>query len=161
MPLLPFALRAIYNATNDTTILADLVPKLVSYYEWWANTRDIDGNGLVTIIHGWESGLDASPAYDLMLDIHVPQPTFDELYPKFDELVYAYKLRFDWNQSSILGQTEKGVHLLDGYFLVQDVGVNSVYAAGWRILGQLAATFDPELSALCLYTILLCCVVCL
>jgi hypothetical protein len=28
------------------------------------------------------------------------------------------------------------------YFIVKDVGVNSVYAAGWELLGQLAKTFD-------------------
>jgi hypothetical protein len=51
----------------------ELVPKLVSYFQWWAETRDVDGNGLVTIIHGWESGLDASPAYDEAYFINVPQ----------------------------------------------------------------------------------------
>ena len=48
----------------------------------------------VSVIHGWESGLDASPAYDAAYGITDPQPTFDSLYPKFDELIYAYKLRY-------------------------------------------------------------------
>ena len=64
-----------------------LVPRLVEYFQWWSTTRDIDGNGLITIIHGccavllfiarhacsWESGLDASPAYDLAYFVDVPQ----------------------------------------------------------------------------------------
>ena len=38
---------------------------------WWADSRDVDGNGLVSIIHGWESGMDASPAYDDALHVGV------------------------------------------------------------------------------------------
>jgi hypothetical protein len=57
MPLLPFALRAIYNATGDDSLLNEFLPKLVAYQDWWANTRDVDGSGVVSIIHGWESGL--------------------------------------------------------------------------------------------------------
>ena len=33
------------------------------YFRWWANTRDLNNDSLVTILHGWESGLDASPMY--------------------------------------------------------------------------------------------------
>ena len=50
-----------------------MVPKLVRYFTWWKNNRDVDGNGLVTILHPWESGIDLSPAYDPALG--VPQRT--------------------------------------------------------------------------------------
>jgi hypothetical protein len=40
------------------------VPGVAALLEWWADTRDPENTGLVGIIHGWESGLDASPAYD-------------------------------------------------------------------------------------------------
>ena len=76
MPVLPFSLRAIANAVGNSTaaatssptaaerrveLLKEFVPKLVKYFDWWADTRDVSGNGLVSIIHGWESGIDASP----------------------------------------------------------------------------------------------------
>ena len=35
-----------------------------SYLDFWRTHRDLDGNGLVSILHPWESGLDASPLYD-------------------------------------------------------------------------------------------------
>ena len=69
MPVFPYSLRSIYNATGDVALLRDLVPKLVKYFDWWRTTRDLDGNGLVTILHPWESGLDLSPAYDSALGV--------------------------------------------------------------------------------------------
>jgi hypothetical protein len=64
------------------------LPKLVRYFQWWRTTRD-SGDGLVSIIHNWESGLDASPAYDQMFHVNVTlvdQKSFWQLYPKFVEL---------------------------------------------------------------------------
>lgn len=53
MPVLPWTLWAIYNQTHDTSVLRRFVPPLIKYWEWWRTTRDIDGNGLVTILHPW------------------------------------------------------------------------------------------------------------
>ena len=36
MPLLPYSVRAIFNATNDVSLLEEFVPPLVAYYQWWA-----------------------------------------------------------------------------------------------------------------------------
>jgi glycogen debranching enzyme len=35
------------------------------------------------------------------------------------------------------------------WFKVQDIAVNCVYASGWGVLGDLAATFDPSLATRC------------
>ena len=42
---------------------------MIEYYDWWARYRQPDYDGLVVIIHPWESGLDASPAYDEALKV--------------------------------------------------------------------------------------------
>ena len=63
------SLRAIYEQTNDTQLLREFVPKLIRYFNWWKENRDVDGNGLVTILHPWESGIDLSPAYDPALGV--------------------------------------------------------------------------------------------
>ena len=63
------SLRAIYEQTNDTELLKEIVPKLVRYFNWWKENRDLEGNGLVTILHPWESGIDLSPAYDGALGV--------------------------------------------------------------------------------------------
>ena len=39
------------------------------YFNWWKENRDVDGSGLVAILHPWESGIDLSPAYDPALGI--------------------------------------------------------------------------------------------
>ena len=88
MPVLPFSLRAIFAASNDTSIVQEFLPKLVRYFQWWRTARD-SGDGLVSIIHNWESGLDASPAYDQMFHVNVTRvdkQSFWEIYPKFVEL---------------------------------------------------------------------------
>jgi|SRR5579859_2265884 len=78
MPVLPYSLRAIFEQTRDVEFLKEVVPKLVKYFNWWKTTRDVDGNGLVTILHPWESGIDLSPAYDPALGVpesNLPKPS--------------------------------------------------------------------------------------
>jgi hypothetical protein len=92
MPVLPFSLRAMFAAGKDTSIIQEFLPKLVRYFQWWRSSRD-SGDGLVSIIHNWESGLDASPAYDQMFHVnvtHVDKQSFWEMYPKFVELALTY-----------------------------------------------------------------------
>ncbi len=43
---------------------ATAVPRLASWHRWLASARDPEGNGLVEIHHGWESGMDNSPRWD-------------------------------------------------------------------------------------------------
>lgn len=45
--------------------------------------RQPDRDGLIVIIHPWQSGLDASPMYDEALGVKNPQPKLKELYPQF------------------------------------------------------------------------------
>jgi len=121
----------------------------VAYFEWWANTRAfIKGSPLVFILHGWESGLDASPAYDLAYGVTTTNPNFWELYPKFEELTIYYTTEFDWNVTQI-AQTVPPPSLgpLWNFFQVRDVGINSVYAAGWRVLSELAEIIGDTTTA--------------
>ena len=39
------------------------------YFNWWKENRDVDGSGLIAILHPWESGIDLSPAYDPALGV--------------------------------------------------------------------------------------------
>jgi hypothetical protein len=41
-----------------------MVPAIVRHYEWLAEHRDLDGDGLIWIVQPDESGLDASPQFD-------------------------------------------------------------------------------------------------
>ncbi len=136
MPVLPFSLRAIYQATKDKSLVNEFLPKLVRYFQWWANERSVDGDSLVAILHPWESGLDASPLYDLPLGVKHPKPAFSEMYPQFVELCLEYKYQ-GWNQTEIMHRMKKPM-FFPAFFIVKDIGVNAVYAAGWRTLADLA-----------------------
>jgi hypothetical protein len=52
---LPTAARA--------SFLAEFVPKLVAYHSWLYRERDPTSQGLVTLIHPWECGLDTTPPW--------------------------------------------------------------------------------------------------
>jgi len=103
------------------------------------------------VIHGWESGLDASPIYDPAYGIPAnnTHPSYLQLYPKFDELIYYYKFDYGWNQQDIVERKKNPLSSIGGYFIIKDVGVNSVYASGWGVLSDLAANFDKNLSLYC------------
>ena len=64
------------------------------------------------------------------------------------QLVLSYRWRYAWNQKAILSRTSAATGPIN-WFKVQDIAVNSVYASGWSILGDLASTFSTPLSATC------------
>lgn len=43
---------------------AEAVPRLAAWHRWLSTARDPDGQGLVQVHHGWESGMDNSPRWD-------------------------------------------------------------------------------------------------
>lgn len=147
MPLLAISLRSIWNATRDRSLLHEFVPKIANYLDWFVDTRSPDGDDLVVIIHPWESGLDASPAYDPALGVTNPQPKFQDIYPKFLELIMTYKWHYHWNQTQIVNLHKNPWPIIDGFFIVKDVGVNSVLAHGFGVLSDLALEIgDQDLS---------------
>jgi hypothetical protein len=133
MPVLPWTLRAIHNRTGDAALLRELVPPLVRYWNWWRTTRDIDGNGLVTILHPWESGIDISPAYDAAWHVHNPTPparAWPTIYPLLDELQHVYQTRYGWNQTAILARQHAEPSVLANWFMVQ---VSSPFCVPYRM----------------------------
>lgn len=153
MPVLPYSLRAIYNATHDKEVLKEFLYPLVNYFQWWRNVRDF-GDGLVVVIHNWESGLDGSPAYDPAFHVYVTElneTSFSWLYPKFDQLIGMYRFFYNWDMPEILGRKEApkvpSPDKIDSWFMMKDLAVNSVYASGWRILGELAQELEDEGTA--------------
>lgn len=57
---------------------------------------------------------------------------------------------YKWDQSKIIAQKKKPIHKKwPTYFVVKEVGVNSVYAYSWKILADLAAEYNEPLSYYC------------
>ena len=136
MPMLAYSVRAIWQATHEKSLLEEFVPKIVKFLEWWQH-RDHDDDGLVSIIHPWESGIDASPTYDPVF--HLNNPRYWNMYPNFWRLLYAYR-KAGWDRRTILKRE---------WFNVEDIGLCSIYADGWGVLSSLAESFDSELAAQC------------
>jgi hypothetical protein len=154
MPVLPYSLKAIYEASGNTDHITEFLPPLVKYFQWWRATRD-DGDGLVAAIHNWETGMDASPAYDPAFGVYVTEvneTSFQWLYPKFIEVIESYKFLYHWNVTEILAREEAPPKptRLDTWFVVKDLALNCVYSSGWMVLAGLAdAIGDSETAQLC------------
>jgi hypothetical protein len=59
-----------------TERIRSLWPALLAWHRYLATHRDPDGRGLITIYHGWESGLDNSPRWDDPYAAVSPEPGF-------------------------------------------------------------------------------------
>jgi hypothetical protein len=50
-------------------------PKIKQYYQWLMTNRGFDGDGLISIISTFESGLDWKPSFDEVLGFHPAKAT--------------------------------------------------------------------------------------
>jgi hypothetical protein len=64
--------------------LAWLYPRLVAQQEYLTGPRDVGGDGLASIVHPWESGLDNSPSWDAALAAVPADLTLLERYRRRD-----------------------------------------------------------------------------
>lgn len=71
-PLAGWAIRTVYEATEDLEFVRELYPKLVAYHEFWYADRDHDRDGLceygstdgTLVAARWESGMDNAVRFD-------------------------------------------------------------------------------------------------
>jgi glycogen debranching enzyme len=134
-PVLAIALERVYRASEDLGVLDELLPTTIALFDWLAQTRDPDRDGLIAIIQPDESGLDASPKYDALMAM----PTIDD-----PGLVAAMQRLF--SSYAPLGNDSRGMLLLD-VFNVEDVLVNSIYIQGLGILARLAREAGASTTA--------------
>lgn len=72
-PVLATAVERLVQA-GATDFLEETLPGLERYYRHLADRRDPDGDGLISIVCQYESGLDYSPAYDRSLGADPTRP---------------------------------------------------------------------------------------
>ncbi len=71
-PLSAWAIWKVFEHSGDTSFLAELLPKVEKYHQWWYQYRDHDQNGLceygstdgTLIAAKWESGMDNAVRFD-------------------------------------------------------------------------------------------------
>ncbi len=126
-PLLALAWELVADASpDDPGFATEALPQLRLHYDWLAQHRDPDGDGLLTIIQPDESGLDDSPKYDDCFR------WMRHDHPGHFWLVERYR-RLSYDAATIAARYEEHV---------EDVLVNVFYALALRALVRLCA-LDP------------------
>ncbi len=157
--------------TEARTFYAHMLPALLKHHEWLYRERNPGKDGLIVIIHPWESGMDNSPGLiqtmrakhhplwikviDMLQLEHLAQLTrldfkrklrLEERTKTIDELhLYSLQRRLDrqaYNNQRVLRSP---------HFAVQDVGFNSILIrSNQRIIEMsqlLKQELPPELMA--------------
>jgi hypothetical protein len=127
-PLLALAWERVAAASpNAPEFVAEGLPQLRLHYDWLARERDVDDDGLLTIIYPDESGLDDSPKFDEVFR-----------YMRHDSVGYWWLVeryrRMGYDAHAIAERYDEHV---------EDVVVNVFYALSLRALARL----DPDRSA--------------
>jgi glycogen debranching enzyme len=137
-PLIAWSAYHIYknsqNSSKALDFLASIYPHLIRQHEFFQKYRNPDGNGLICIIHPWESGLDNSPRWDAALagigvkriprelrtDVNIipeeERPT-DSDYTIYNYLVTLFRKAF-YDQKKILDTSP---------FIIQPILFNSLF----------------------------------
>jgi glycogen debranching enzyme len=129
-PLAAQAVERIYNYTQDREFLKEMLPKLKNYYNWLAQNRDFEREGLLTIISPFESGMDWKASYDPIFKYKGKAGPI--LFMKVILLdIYNFIKRYDLPE---LYKKDK--------FIVKDVAFNTLYAQNLKAMVNLCAALD-------------------
>jgi neutral trehalase len=156
-PVLAPAALAVWQNARDRDLaqsfLTEIYPSIVRFHEFLYRERDPDGNGLVVVVHPWESGLDNSPPYlDAGNRVHMEyKPQYTRLDTKhvaaknrptdknYDLFVYLLEQmrNVEWDQKKYLEHAK---------LQVQDVIFNSILVRANEDLASIASIIgeSPE-----------------
>lgn len=132
-PIVAQAVKRVCELDEDVDFLKAFVPKLKKYYDWLANNRDFDGDGLLTIISPFESGMDWKPTYDVALGLKERNADWRLFLKVIGVDVKNYVSNY--NHKKI---REKG------NFIVKDVGFNTIYADSLKALSSLCGVINDK-----------------
>jgi glycogen debranching enzyme len=126
-PLIALAWEIVAHASSDEPGFAvEALDALRAHYDWLDRERDPDGDGLITIIHPDESGLDDSPKYDGVFR------WMRHYGPGYFWLVERSR-RLSYDCRAIIDRYDEHV---------EDVLVNVLYALSLRSLSRLVGLED-------------------
>lgn len=158
-PVAGFAARRIFDRATDKALATQkaraLLPQIHAWHQWFFANRDPQGNGLVAIIHPWESGRDNSVDWDAAFE-RVPtdgvqpftrrdtshanpahRPT-DEQYKRYIWLVQKFR-SLGWDNTKLHDASP---------FQIVDPGFNAILIRSCADLAVLADTVgESEIAA--------------
>jgi neutral trehalase len=159
-PLLATSALAIWQNARDkdgaAAALRELYPSIQRYHQFLYRERNPDGNGLIVVVHPWESGLDNAPPYlDAGRRVHM---TYKPQYTRLDTQHVAAKNRptdKDYDLFVYLLEQMRAVNWDQRAYLqtaplqVQDVIFNAILCRANRDLAAIADIIgeDPTQAA--------------
>jgi glycogen debranching enzyme len=137
-PLVGTALLRIYETTQDRVFVAEMFPKLRRLHRWLRDNRDFDGDGLLTIISPFESGMDWKPSFDAVVAYTGRKPRghiyLSSLYWKVIAVDFAnFARRYDLHR---IRRRAK--------FCVKDVAFNTIYALDLDAMARVAECLGED-----------------
>lgn len=132
-PVVGIALEKVYKKDKDKKFLKKALPAAKKYYLWLARERDIDGNGLVAVIHPFESR-DEAPEIDYVSGFYCP----DTL------ILYRWLVKTLWQARKSSFSAKKIYESKPNNFYVADLLFNCVFAQGLKALGRLCLEIADE-----------------
>lgn len=133
-PLVAQAVQRIHEGTQDKEFLRVIVPKLKKYFDWLAAHRDIDGDGLISIITPFESGMDWKPTFDEVVGFRKGVGNRELFWRVVSvdarNFLHRYKI------STLVRRN---------YFRVKEVGFNAIYCQNLTAMAELCDVLgDPD-----------------
>ncbi len=126
-PMLAAAVWRIYEATNDTDFVRQMLPHIHAFHRYLFATRDPHKLNLAGVINPDESGEDNSPRYDYVLGLKDPRHLFAENFSA------RLKLVDDWRETRFVMKKQ-----IDLKHWVYDVPFNAILAESLRLTSLLA-----------------------
>ncbi len=124
-PVLAQAVERVYQRSGDRAFLERIVPRVDRFHRWLEANRDPDGDGLLSIIHPYESGLDHKPSFDIVFGFQRPNAPGTWLAVRWLDL---------WNR--LLSYNLPRIFRFDR-FNVEDTLFNCLHVQGLESLGRL------------------------
>ena len=122
------AAEKVYAQTQDRAWLERILPRMERCAHYLTRDRDLFGDGLVSIIHPWESGTDSSPVFDQPLHLN-----FSNFFSAASRaLLYPHLLnqcaKLDWDIERIAKAN---------YFVFEDLNTNAITIRGLIAIANL------------------------
>ncbi|MBK9125765.1 MAG: hypothetical protein IPM16_21925 [Chloroflexi bacterium] len=137
-PLVAIAAQLVWEVAPDEHALREIYPAVAAFHAWFDRRRDVDGDGLVCLLHPWESGWDSSPRWDAPMGLPV-LPSDEDARSARMALAAALQEH----------GTDPRTARTDGRFCIVPADFNAIRIADLDALawmaGQIGATSDATL----------------
>lgn len=137
-PVAAQALLTLFSTCGDRVFLGEMYAKVRRHHEWLAAHRDFDGDGLISIISPFESGIDWKPSYDVVLG-HSPRTT-----PKRLLTSSLYWKVVGADAANFLCRYDLPRIRRRHRFIVKDAAFNAIYARDLQAMEELARLIGDD-----------------